>query len=182
MLGPLTSREIADLYLNGDHDAAGHKLKRMAARGKIKRVGFISTLGRPRLLYGTWHIRPDRAEHEYAVSLALLGYRMGEILRGSHVDQKYRPDAELQLKLHYMVELDRGTESITFVQRKRMPLYQSYDGIVLWIAETEVRREALRHVAAAVQEISLFGTLSDIQKDPFGPIFLAYDGSRKAIE
>jgi hypothetical protein len=87
------------------------------------------------------------------------------------VDQKLRPDFELDVRgeLHYG-ELDTGSERGTKIE-DRLSIYHSVGNPVLWIVQSEARRQSLR--AKDTNPNSYFGIFNDVVSNPQGAVWLS---------
>ena len=138
--------------------------------------------GRPEYVYCRWTPKYDNLRHEVNVTEFLLPFRNAEIIRGYDTDRSLRPDAEVTINGHkYLVELDCGTMSYQDIIHKRFKKYEGYEGIVLWVALTDARMHGLRTRAERVKGNALFSTLAATLTEPFGGVWLTFDGQIETV-
>jgi len=154
----------------------------MANRGKLHRVGFSETGGRPGYVYSTRVIKADWVEHELGLGRFLSLYPEAEILTGFDVDEKLRPDAEMKLKKKLFVEYFTGKERLDYVFRKTFAKYREYEGPVLFVAPDKRYMNGLVRRAERIAQCAHFGTILEAKKAPYGKIWTDFWGNLSPLE
>lgn len=163
-------------------DAAGHCLKNMANKGKLLRVGFSETGGRPGYVYSTRAIKVDWVGHELGLGRFLSLYPEAEILTGFDVDQKLRPDAEMTLKTKILVEYLTGSMRLDHVARKTFAKYRQYRWPVMFVCQDKRYMNGLLKRAERIKDCAHFGTVVEAKKDPYGKIWTDFFGNLCSLE
>ena len=130
--------------------------------------------GRPeRVFCNGFEPQRNHLKHEVWLTDFLLPYdEYSEMKRGNEVDQKIRPDAEMEMgNEKYFVELDTGTVHHP-KQRKRWKRYSTVkDEFLLVVTLSKIRMKNLITNADGVRSIALFTTLAEAIADPYGEIW-----------
>jgi hypothetical protein len=163
--------------------AAYRRIEKLQRQGRLRLVATVvlADTGRPERIF-CYKPKYDQIRHELRLTDFLLCYPEADTLRGWAVNRRLRPDAEMTMDGYfYNVELDTGEQ--TFAQvRRRQRRYAGIEDFVLYVTTTEKRVEGLRRNAhEAVKRIALFATLTDVQRDPHGEVWIDCQGERTAI-
>jgi hypothetical protein len=181
---PVTAAMLVEIGWFPSKDKALKRLRRLAARQRIRLVGTVcrKEIGRPEHVYCCYRIKVDLLAHEVELTALCLRLDAGEIRRGPHIlDTVLRPDAEVWIRgERYCLELDRGTMGKKQLQQ-RFAIYASSRSLVLWICSSETRRESLRACAGEIRHLALFTTLAEAMADPHAAIWVDHDGGRAAL-
>ena len=163
-------------------------LRRMLKLVRTKRIRqcppvLLHKQGRPENVYCRWQPKHDNLRHEVLLTEFLLPFKDAQIVRGYDVRHDLRPDAVMTLfGQEYLVEMDTGSMSYRDILRKRFSKYEQFGGIVLWVCLTETRKEGLRSRAERVRHNALFTTLFAHLTEPFGGVWIDYDGQIASVE
>jgi hypothetical protein len=182
-LHPVTTSMLVAIGLFPSRARALKRLRRLAAKGRIRFVGTVSRkLGRPEYVFCRWRLKADDLHHEIELTELCFHLDAGRILRGPHItDNSIRPDAEVWIngKLHYL-ELDRGTMGLSQMER-RFHLYESCPHFVLWVCPTIERRDGLRRRAERLRHIALFTTFAEAIVSPHRDIWMDFRGDLASL-
>lgn len=180
---PVTAAMLVTLGWFPSRGKALKRLRRLAARGRIRFSGTVSRkFGRPEHVYCRWRVKPDQLLHEVELTDVCLRLDAGRVLRGPHVtDCDVRPDAEVWVngRLYYL-ELDRGTMGYAQIER-RFRLYEDCLHLALWVCASPERLEGLRSRAGRLRQTALFATLADVLATPHGPVWRDVGGQTAAL-
>ena len=139
--------------------------------------------GRPeRVFCNGYEPQRNHLKHEVWLPDFLLPYDEYSVMRrGNDVDQRIRPDAEMEMDdQKYFVELDTGTVHHP-KQRKRWKRYDKVaDEFLLVVTSSKKRMKNLISSADGVRSIALFTTLKEAIENPFGEIWHDCSGSPPA--
>lgn len=180
---PVTAAMLVSLGWFPNRGKALKRLRRLAARRRIRFVGTVSRKsGRPEHAYCRWRVKPDQLLHEVELTEVCFRLDAGRILRGPHVtDQQVRPDAEVWIngQLYYL-ELDRGTMGYAQIER-RFRLYEGCPHLALWVCGSAERLEGLRSRAGRIRQTALFATLADAMAAPHAEVWRDHGGQTAAL-
>jgi len=194
---PCTLQHFLDLFTS--EPGAYRRIKRLHDQKKIDIVGMVKlndaekdakkavdkvTRGAPRKVYCSW--QPKHLEHEVLLTdfLLLYEWETDTVLRGTKVNRKIEPDAELVLGgIKFYVELDTGSMSHPRMTEGRWPKYRGVENFVLVVTSTEHRKENLIENAkgTAVENIALFTTLDEAKENRGGKIWADCSGEKAGL-
>lgn len=187
---PVTSAMLFQIGLFTSVTRAQRRMLNLARRKKVKYVGpvLLKDRGRPEHVFCRWTPKSDNLTHEIRITQFFFALLMEvsftgiEIVRGYDTDRKLRPDAEFIIDgVKYLLEMDCGTMTYRDIVRKRFKKYETYDGIVIWIALTDARMNGLRTRGESLRTNALFTTLPAILAEPFGGVLIDFDGQIASI-
>ncbi len=102
----------------------------------------------------------------------LILYLAAAITRGWAVNKAVRPDAEMILyDIKFNVELDTGEQTYRQVQ-ERQAAYAGVTDYLLYVTLSDRRLQGLVKHSEAVKTIALFTTLSRVQAEPHGAVWI----------
>ncbi len=182
-LHPMTAEMLVRIGWFPSRAKALKRLRRLAARGRIRFVGTVGRNGgRPEHVFCRWRPKADDLLHEVGLTELCLRLDAASILRGPHAtDRTIRPDAEVRIndRLYY---LENDTGSIGYAQMvRRFRLYQDFPHFTLWVCPTPDRRDGLRQRAELIRHCALFATFPEAVADPHRAIWLDFAGNRAAL-
>lgn len=183
---PATAGLLVAIGLFSTRKKASKRLARLRERKQIRCIGTVALKdGRPEYVYarGRHQWKADNLVHEVQLTQVCLKIHADNIQREPEkIDSYLRPDAELWIAgRHYLLELDRGTESIADVVGTRFEKYQLTRDCVLWICPSERRLENLREQAAVLCLNVLFTTIDRALSNPHAAIWIDLAGNRVAL-
>jgi hypothetical protein len=181
---PVTAAMLVGLGWFPSRNKALKRLRRLAARKRIRCVGSVArTGGRPEHVYCRWRPKPDQLQHEVGLTELCLRLHAGRILRGPHVtDRRVLPDAEVWIGgVVYYLEFDRGTMSYQQIVRVRFRKYRDCPHLCLWVCSSDARREGLRARAEPLRSTALFAAAADALATPHGSVWIDFGGRRASL-
>ena len=182
---PMTIDQIVRQGLFPTKKNAARRMLRHVRQKKVKQCGtvLLHNKGRPENVYCRWNPKLDNLRHEVILTEFLLAYKHAQVVRGYEIQNDLYPDAVMTLSgQEYLVELDTGSMNYKDIMRKRNKKYETFEGIVLWVALTEARKEGLRRRAESVKHNALFTTLLEHLQNPHGSIWTDYEGQKTNVE
>lgn len=182
---PVTAEQLVRIGLFPTVKIAQRRLIKLVQKKKIWQLGtaLMNDRGRPCNVYSRARFKVDNLRHEVLLTEFLLAFLDGDIVRGYDLHEKQRPDAKFTSDgKTYFVELDCGTMNYQHIISKRFRKYEDYEGLVLWVALTDVRKEGLRSRASIVSHNALFTTLNASLMNPYGGVWQDYEGNITSVE
>lgn len=181
---PVIAEQLVRMRLFPTVKIAQRRLLKLVQKKKVHYCGsaLMHDRGRPCNVYARWRPKHDNLRHEILLTEFLLPFIDAEIVRGYEIRLPQRPDAKMTINgLVYLVEMDCGTMSYRDIVQKRFKKYEDYDGIVLWVCPTDVRKQGLIDRAERVKHNALFTTFAATLTEPFGGVWVDYDGQISSV-
>jgi hypothetical protein len=179
---PVTAAQLVALGWFPSRNKALRRLRRLVARKRIRVVGTVCRkTGRPEHVFCRYRPKSDSLLHEVELTELCLRLDAGRILRGRHVTDERRPDAQVWINDRlFCVELDRGTMGYTQITR-RFQVYEGSKDLVLWVCSTLERADGFRQRAEKIRSIALFTTFAKALATPHDEIWRDYAGNAAAL-